>query len=113
MLWLDSTYPPEKEGQPGAARGSCDQSSGVPSEVEAQYGSSYVAPIPRVNKGKQANTDHQQARRLVQRPLRTRWLDRQRLGLIHWLGWLFSFFTRSFTWKAQRGGRRKKVKYFM
>jgi cellulose 1,4-beta-cellobiosidase len=37
MLWLDSIYPPEKEGQPGAARGDCPQDSGVPSEVEAQY----------------------------------------------------------------------------
>ncbi|KAL8400874.1 hypothetical protein RB594_001050 [Gaeumannomyces avenae] len=35
MLWLDSIYPPEKEGMPGAARGSCAQDSGVPSEVEA------------------------------------------------------------------------------
>ncbi|KAK1775016.1 concanavalin A-like lectin/glucanase domain-containing protein [Copromyces sp. CBS 386.78] len=42
MLWLDSTYPPEKEGQPGAARGDCDQSSGVPAEVEANYGSAKV-----------------------------------------------------------------------
>jgi cellulose 1,4-beta-cellobiosidase len=42
MLWLDSVYPPEKEGQPGAARGSCAQDSGVPSDVEAQYGSSKV-----------------------------------------------------------------------
>ncbi|RYP67252.1 hypothetical protein DL771_007341 [Monosporascus sp. 5C6A] len=37
MLWLDSIYPPEKEGQPGAARGDCPQDSGVPSEVEAKY----------------------------------------------------------------------------
>jgi cellulose 1,4-beta-cellobiosidase len=37
MLWLDSTYPPEKEGQPGAARGPCSQDSGVPSDVESQY----------------------------------------------------------------------------
>ncbi|KAK3690364.1 glycoside hydrolase [Podospora appendiculata] len=35
MLWLDSTYPPEKDGQPGAARGDCPQSSGAPSDVEA------------------------------------------------------------------------------
>lgn len=35
MLWLDSIYPPEKEGTPGAARGSCAQDSGVPSEVES------------------------------------------------------------------------------
>ncbi|KAK0646816.1 putative cellulose 1, 4-beta-cellobiosidase [Cercophora newfieldiana] len=37
MLWLDSVYPPEKAGQPGAARGSCATDSGVPAEVEAQY----------------------------------------------------------------------------
>ena len=37
MLWLDSTYPPEKEGQPGAASGPCAQDSGVPSEVEATF----------------------------------------------------------------------------
>ncbi|MBH1945559.1 hypothetical protein I5L01_15160 [Erythrobacter sp. YJ-T3-07] len=35
MLWLDSTSPPEKEGEPGAARGDCAQSSGVPSDVES------------------------------------------------------------------------------
>jgi len=37
MLWLDSSYPPEKAGQPGGDRGPCPQDSGVPSEVEAQY----------------------------------------------------------------------------
>lgn len=37
MLWLDSIYPPEKEGQPGGARGPCSQDSGVPSEVEAEH----------------------------------------------------------------------------
>ncbi|KFH41332.1 Exoglucanase-like protein [Hapsidospora chrysogenum ATCC 11550] len=42
MLWLDSIYPPEKEGQPGAARGPCPQDSGVPSEVEEQYADSSV-----------------------------------------------------------------------
>lgn len=39
MLWLDSSYPPEKAGQPGGDRGDCAQSSGVPSDVESQYGS--------------------------------------------------------------------------
>ncbi|KAK4206218.1 glycoside hydrolase [Rhypophila decipiens] len=42
MLWLDSIYPPEKEGQPGAARGPCAQDSGVPSEVEAEFANSRV-----------------------------------------------------------------------
>jgi cellulose 1,4-beta-cellobiosidase len=42
MLWLDSTYPPEKEGSPGAARGDCPQDSGVPTEVESEYGDSKV-----------------------------------------------------------------------
>ncbi|KAI5862514.1 glycoside hydrolase family 7 protein [Durotheca rogersii] len=35
MLWLDSSYPPEKAGQPGGDRGDCPQDSGVPSEVES------------------------------------------------------------------------------
>ncbi|RYP58661.1 hypothetical protein DL769_008847 [Monosporascus sp. CRB-8-3] len=42
MLWLDSIYPPEKEGQPGAARGDCPQNSGVPSEVEASHPNAQV-----------------------------------------------------------------------
>merc|ERR1712146_531073 len=33
MLWLDSTYPITKTS-PGGPRGSCDTSSGVPSQVE-------------------------------------------------------------------------------
>ncbi|KAL2174446.1 glycoside hydrolase family 7 protein [Thermothelomyces heterothallicus CBS 202.75] len=37
MLWLDSSYPPEKAGQPGGDRGPCSQDSGVPADVEAQY----------------------------------------------------------------------------
>lgn len=36
MLWLDSTYPPEKAGSPGAARGDCAQDSGVPADVESK-----------------------------------------------------------------------------
>ncbi|KAK0386021.1 hypothetical protein NLU13_5858 [Sarocladium strictum] len=43
MLWLDSIYPPEKEGTPGAARGDCPQDSGVPSDVEAQHPNAKVA----------------------------------------------------------------------
>ncbi|TPX19100.1 uncharacterized protein E0L32_011173 [Thyridium curvatum] len=35
MLWLDSSYPPEKAGTPGGDRGPCAQDSGVPSDVEA------------------------------------------------------------------------------
>jgi cellulose 1,4-beta-cellobiosidase len=42
MLWLDSSYPPEKAGQPGGDRGPCEQSSGVPSEVESKLASSKV-----------------------------------------------------------------------
>jgi len=34
MLWLDSSYPPEKAGTPGGDRGDCAQSSGVPADVE-------------------------------------------------------------------------------
>jgi len=37
MLWLDSSYPPEKAGTPGGDRGPCAQDSGVPSEVESQF----------------------------------------------------------------------------
>jgi len=35
MLWLDSTYPPEKTGY-GGPRGSCAADSGVPADVESQ-----------------------------------------------------------------------------
>lgn len=42
MLWLDSVYPPEKEGQPGAARGACPQDSGVPSQVVAEHADAHV-----------------------------------------------------------------------
>ncbi|KAI2780600.1 glycoside hydrolase family 7 protein [Daldinia loculata] len=35
MLWLDSSYPPEKAGTPGGDRGDCAPDSGVPSDVEA------------------------------------------------------------------------------
>ncbi|KOS19511.1 Exoglucanase 1 [Escovopsis weberi] len=42
MLWLDSTYPVNATGQPGAARGSCSTSSGVPASVEAQSPNSQV-----------------------------------------------------------------------
>ncbi|KAI5787305.1 glycoside hydrolase [Geopyxis carbonaria] len=37
MLWLDSTYPTDAAtGTPGAARGTCATSSGVPEDVEAE-----------------------------------------------------------------------------
>jgi cellulose 1,4-beta-cellobiosidase len=49
MLWLDSIYPPEKEGQPGAARGDCPQDSGVPSEVESQHPNAYVCHSSQLN----------------------------------------------------------------
>ncbi|KAL2258816.1 hypothetical protein VTK26DRAFT_7726 [Humicola hyalothermophila] len=42
MLWLDSTYPVDAAGQPGAERGACPTTSGVPSEVEAQFPDSNV-----------------------------------------------------------------------
>lgn len=47
MLWLDSTYPPEKDGQPGAARGPCAQDSGVPAEVESSMPNAYVSAPKR------------------------------------------------------------------
>ncbi|KAF6836352.1 exoglucanase type c precursor [Colletotrichum musicola] len=42
MLWLDSTYPVNAAGKPGAERGSCPTTSGVPAEVEAQFPNSNV-----------------------------------------------------------------------
>lgn len=43
MLWLDSTYPTSASSTtPGAARGSCDISSGEPSDVEANHPNAYV-----------------------------------------------------------------------
>jgi cellulose 1,4-beta-cellobiosidase len=42
MLWLDSTYPTDKAGVPGAERGACAITSGVPSDVEAQVPNSNV-----------------------------------------------------------------------
>ncbi|KAK8044309.1 hypothetical protein PG993_004333 [Apiospora rasikravindrae] len=37
MLWLDSTYPADKAGQPGSERGSCATSSGAPADVEKNH----------------------------------------------------------------------------
>jgi cellulose 1,4-beta-cellobiosidase len=42
MLWLDSSYPPDKAGQPGGDRGRCSPDSGNPTEVESQYANSKV-----------------------------------------------------------------------
>ena len=42
MLWLDSTFPVDKAGVPGAERGACATTSGVPSDVEAQVPNSNV-----------------------------------------------------------------------
>nr|Q9P8P3.1 RecName: Full=Exoglucanase 1; AltName: Full=1,4-beta-cellobiohydrolase; AltName: Full=Cellobiohydrolase 7A; Short=Cel7A; AltName: Full=Exocellobiohydrolase I; Short=CBHI; AltName: Full=Exoglucanase I; Flags: Precursor [Trichoderma harzianum]AAF36391.1 cellobiohydrolase [Trichoderma harzianum] len=43
MLWLDSTYPTNATAStPGAKRGSCSTSSGVPAQVEAQSPNSKV-----------------------------------------------------------------------
>ncbi|KAI2610532.1 glycoside hydrolase family 7 protein [Hypoxylon sp. NC1633] len=42
MLWLDSSYPPEKTGQPGGDRGDCSPDSGVPSDVEASVPNAQV-----------------------------------------------------------------------
>jgi len=43
MLWLDSTFPVDKAGVPGAERGACATTSGVPADVEAQVPNSNVA----------------------------------------------------------------------
>jgi cellulose 1,4-beta-cellobiosidase len=42
MLWLDSTYPTDKAGQPGADRGPCATTSGDPKDVESQSPDSSV-----------------------------------------------------------------------
>merc|ERR1711976_185235 len=41
MLWLDSTYPVDSS-DPGAARGPCPTSSGVPADVESQQADAHV-----------------------------------------------------------------------
>merc|ERR1712124_151938 len=41
MLWLDSTYPVDSS-DPGAARGSCASTSGVPAEVESAQANAHV-----------------------------------------------------------------------
>jgi len=41
MLWLDSTYPTDST-KPGAARGTCPTTSGVPADVESQVPNSNV-----------------------------------------------------------------------
>lgn len=43
MLWLDSTYPIDKEG-PGGPRGRCPTDSGDPKTVEAEQPNAYVFP---------------------------------------------------------------------
>jgi cellulose 1,4-beta-cellobiosidase len=42
MLWLDSTYPTNATGTPGAARGNCATSTGNPPDVISQYPGSTV-----------------------------------------------------------------------
>jgi cellulose 1,4-beta-cellobiosidase len=43
MLWLDSTYPTDASAdEPGKGRGSCETSSGVPSEIESSQASNQV-----------------------------------------------------------------------
>jgi len=53
MLWLDSSYPPEKAGTPGGDRGDCAQSSGAPKDVESNIPNAYVSclPMPRTTTG--------------------------------------------------------------
>merc|ERR1711937_692684 len=41
MLWLDSTYPVDSS-DPGAARGTCSTSSGVPADVESKQANAHV-----------------------------------------------------------------------
>ena len=43
MLWLDSSYPPDKSpSAPGVTRGTCPTSSGKPQDVESQHPDAYV-----------------------------------------------------------------------
>jgi cellulose 1,4-beta-cellobiosidase len=43
MLWLDSTYPTDRDPEsPGAARGACDVTSGVPADVESSVPNAQV-----------------------------------------------------------------------
>lgn len=43
MLWLDSTYPTDKDAStPGVGRGECETSSGVPADVESASASASV-----------------------------------------------------------------------
>jgi len=42
MLWLDSSYPPEKEGIPGTLRGPCPETGRDPDDVVANHASAKV-----------------------------------------------------------------------
>jgi cellulose 1,4-beta-cellobiosidase len=42
MLWLDSTFPPEKAGQPGSERGDCPTSSGKAAQVQSEQPNAQV-----------------------------------------------------------------------
>ena len=42
MLWLDSIYPKDAAGKPGAARGPCSVDSGKPEDVRSKYPNSEV-----------------------------------------------------------------------
>lgn len=42
MLWLDSIDPPDEPTKPGALRGPCPTTSGVPADVEKNHPDSYV-----------------------------------------------------------------------
>ena len=48
MLWLDSSYPPEKAGTPGGDRGDCPQDSGNPKDVESKIPNAYVSSPPNM-----------------------------------------------------------------
>jgi len=46
MLWLDSSYPTDQAGQPGADRGDCPTTSGVPTDVESSLANAQGEFIP-------------------------------------------------------------------
>lgn len=75
MLWLDSTYPTDQAGQPGADRGDCDTSSGVPSDVESSQASSVSILHNRRGDLCEQGLSHCAASHLLQHSLWTHWLD--------------------------------------
>jgi len=91
MLWLDSSYPPEKAGTPGGDRGDCPQDSGVPADVESSIPNAYVFFYPCLFsflRAKVLTNGSKQPGHLVQHQVRSRRLNRH--GLARQLGYRYS-----------------------